>query len=454
MRCMELASFVVPVDMINVNKEGTLKEIKIALLGFGTVGQGVYELLQKNKRHLGEKLGLEFNIKKILVRDKAKKRESQAPDELLTTDFKEILEDKEISIICELMGGVEPAKTYILSALDKGKLVVTANKAVLAEAGAEIFELAEKKRIFLGFEASVGGGIPVIKTLREALIGNQIERVTGIINGTTNYILTRMLEQNLSFEKALEEAQNKGYAEADPSLDLRGIDSAHKISILASLAFGFYIPYNKVYVEGLDEVDLMDLQFSRDFGYIVKLIAEARKIKNQIEIRVHPALLPENHILTSVRFNYNAILIRGDFVGDILLYGLGAGKEPTASAVVGDIVSSAEYLFAKNHPLIPYPKREEKESFIRPIEEGVFKYYFRFSAVDRPGVLSKIAGVLGKYGISIASVVQIGRQKRKGAVPIVMLTHETKEEKVISALKEIDTLDIVKGKTKRLRILD
>lgn len=431
-----------------------MREIKIALLGFGTVGQGVYELLQKNKRPLREKSGLEFVIKRILVRDPAKKRGGQAPLELFTTDFQEILTDRDISIVCELMGGLEPARSYILSALNQGKQVVTANKAVLAEAGAEIFELAEKKGAFLGFEASVGGGIPVIKTLREALIGNQIERVTGIINGTTNYILTRMLEQNITFEKALEEAQHRGYAEADPSLDLRGIDSAHKLSILASLAFGFYIPYQRVYVEGLEEVDLMDLQFARDFGYIVKLIAEARKIGKEVEIRVHPALLPENHILTSVRFNYNAIFIRGDFVGDILLYGLGAGKEPTASAVVGDIVASAEYLLSKKPPLVAYPGPSQGEISIRPIQESIFRYYFRFSALDRPGVLSQIAGILGKYGISIASVVQIGRQKRKGAVPIVMLTHETKEEKVRSALKEIDTLDIVKGKTRRLRILD
>ncbi len=431
-----------------------MREVKIALLGFGTVGQGVYELLQKNRRPLREKSGLEFVIKRILVRDTAKKREVQAPSELFTTDFQEILKDRDISIVCELMGGHEPARSYILSALSQGKQVVTANKAVLAESGAEIFELAEKKGAFLGFEASVGGGIPVIKTLREALIGNQIERVTGIINGTTNYILTRMLEQNITFEKALEEAQHRGYAEADPSLDLRGIDSAHKLSILASLAFGFYIPYKRVYVEGLEEVDLMDLQFARDFGYIVKLIAEARKIGKEVEIRVHPALLPENHILTSVRFNYNAIFIRGDFVGDILLYGLGAGKEPTASAVVGDIVAAAEYLLSQKRPLVAYPGLSPGEISIRPIEESIFRYYFRFSALDRPGVLSKIAGVLGKFGISIASVVQIGRHKKKGAVPIVMLTHETKEEKVRSALKEIDTLDIVKGKTRRLRILD
>lgn len=430
-----------------------LEEIKIALLGFGTVGQGVYELLQKNRDIFEDKLRIKITIKKILVRDITKKREIQAPSHLLTTNFKEILDDKEITIICELMGGIEPAKSYILSALSRGKQVITANKAVLAEYGAEIFEEARNQGAFLGFEASVGGGIPVIKALNEALIGNRIERITGIINGTTNYILTKMLEQNLSFEKALEEAKAKGYAEADPSLDLKGFDSAHKLSILASLAYGTFIPFEKVYVEGIENIDLMDLKFAKSFGYTIKLIAEAKMERDKVEIRVHPALLPENHILTSVKFNYNAIFIKGDFVGEVLLYGLGAGKESTASAVVGDMVSAIEYILSKNKPLIPYPSKNESVK-IKPMRHCVFKYYFRFSAIDRPGVLSKISGILGKYGISIASVVQIGRQKKKGAVPIVMLTHEAKEDKVEKALAEINTLDVLKGETKRFRIIE
>lgn len=431
-----------------------MREINIALLGFGTVGQGVYTLLEKNRELLKNRLGIDLRIKKILIRDKRKKRTVKVPQELFTTDFEEILKDKEISIICELMGGIEPARSYILSTLERGKQLITANKAVLAERGDEIFEMAKKKKAYLGFEASVGGGIPIIKTLREALIGNRIERVMGIINGTTNYILTRMLEHNLSFEKALEEAKAKGYAEPDPSLDLKGIDSAHKIAILASLAFGFFIPFEKVYVEGIEEISLMDLQFAKSFGYIVKLLAEARRYKNQIEIRVFPALLPENHILTSVRLNYNAILIKGDFVGEILLYGLGAGGEPTSSAVVSDIVSATEYLISQKSPLINYPIKNENTLPFRPMEQSVFKYYFRFSVLDQPGVLSKISGILGKNNISIASVVQIGRQKKKGAVPIVMLTHETEEKNVEIALKEIDNLEVVKAKTQKLRILE
>lgn len=432
-----------------------MKEIKIALLGLGTVGTGVYELLIKNSDLIKERTGIKPIIKKILVKDIKKKREIEVDKSLLTTDIEEILEDPEISIICELMGGIEPAKSYILKALQRGKEVVTANKAILAQYGDEIWEEAKKRKRFLGFEASVGGGIPVIKTLKEALIGNNIKSIIGIINGTTNYILTRMLENNLNFKDALKAAQTKGYAEADPSLDIKGIDSAHKISILASLAFGFYIPVSEVYTEGIEEIDLMDLKFAKDFGYIVKLLAFALKRKGKIEIRVHPTLIPENHVLTSVRLNYNALYISGDFVGDILLYGLGAGKEPTASAVVSDIIDAIEFSYFGKKPFIKYPLTKNNNFFnIRPIEEVEFKYYFRFSAIDKPGVLSKISGILGKNNISIASVVQIGRQKKKGSVPVVMLTHETKEKNVIKALKEIDKLDVVTAPTKKFRILD
>jgi homoserine dehydrogenase len=432
-----------------------MKEIKIALLGFGTVGMGVYELLQKNAELIKERVGIKPVVKRILVRDLKKKREVEVERGLLTNDVDDVLNDPEISIVCEVMGGIEPAKSYVLKALQKGKEVVTANKAILAQHGNEIWEEARRRKRFLGFEASVGGGIPVIKTLKEALIGNNIKSIIGIINGTTNYVLTRMLENNLNFKDALKSAQAKGYAEADPTLDIKGIDSAHKISILASLAFGFYIPVSEVYTEGIDEIDLMDLKFAKDFGYIVKLLAFARRKKGKIEVRVHPALIPENHVLTSVRLNYNALYITGDFVGDILLYGLGAGREPTASAVVSDIIDAIEYSYFGKKPFIKYPLTKNNNFFnIRPIEDVEFKYYFRFSAIDKPGVLSKISGILGKYNISIASVVQIGRQKKRGSVPVVMLTHETKEKNVLKALQEIDKLDVVTAPTKKFRILE
>lgn len=432
-----------------------MKEVKIALLGFGTVGMGVYELLKKRSELIEERIGIRPVIKKILVRDLQKKRDIEVDPKYFTTNIEEILEDPEISIVCELIGGIEPAKTYILKALQKGKEVVTANKAILAEYGHEIWEEARKRKRFIGFEASVGGGIPIIKTIKESLIGNSISSILGIVNGTTNYILTRMFENGLKFEDALKLAQNKGYAEADPSLDIKGIDSAHKISILASLAFGFFIPVSKVYTEGIEDIDLMDLKFAKDFGYIVKLLAFAKKRKEKIEVRVHPTLVPKTHVLTSIRLNYNALYITGDFVGDILLYGLGAGKAPTASAVVGDIIDAIRYTYFGKKPLIKYPLVKKNGSCdIRNIEEVEFKYYFRFSAIDKPGVLSKISGILGKNNISIASVVQIGRQKKKGSVPVVMLTHETKEKNVIKALEEIDKLDVVTAPTKKLRILE
>jgi homoserine dehydrogenase len=432
-----------------------MKQIKIGLLGFGTVGQAVYKLLTENSKNIAERTGFLPVIEKVLVRDLKKKRNLPIDPKLLTTDPEDILEHKEISIVCELMGGIKPAEEYILSALEKGKAVVTANKALLSEKGERVFSLVNERRLYLGFEASVGGGIPIIKTMKEALVGNKIKRIVGIANGTTNYILTQMLEKGMDFAKALRLAQEKGFAEADPSLDLKGIDSAHKLSLLASLAFNFFIPFDRVYVEGIDKIELIDLEFARQFGYVVKLLAIAKEDKGKYEIRVHPALIPEKHILTSVRFNYNAFYIQGDFVGDILLYGLGAGGAPTASAVVSDIVDAIEFLTTGKRGLISYPQYEEKKlERIRPIEDCEFRYYFRFQALDKPGVLSKISGILGKYGISIASVVQIGRQKGKGAVPIVMLTHETKEGLVSKALSEISKLDVVKGEVKKIRIFE
>jgi len=432
-----------------------MEEVKIGLLGFGTVGTGVFELLEKNRELIKERIGLVPVIKKILVRDLKKSRNTQVNPELFTTSFEEILEDPEISIVCELIGGISPAKDYVLRALQKGKEVVTANKAILAEYGDEIWGEALKNGRFLGFEASVGGGIPIIKTLREALIGNEIKSIVGIVNGTTNYILTKMLEENMDFREALKEAQKKGYAEADPTLDINGMDAAHKIAILASLSFGSFIKSSQVYVEGIEDIDLMDLTFAKNFGYIIKLLAFAIKQKNYIEVRVHPTLIPENHVLASIRLNYNAFYLTGDFVGDVLLYGLGAGKEPTASAVVSDIITAIEFSYFRKKPFIKYPLTFSQKSYkIRSMDEVEFKYYFRFSALDKPGVLSKISGVLGKYNISIASVVQIGRQKKKQAVPIVMLTHEAKEKNVAKALEEIDNLEVVSAPTKKYRIMD
>jgi len=429
-----------------------MEKVKVALLGCGTVGRGVYELLRKNRNLLTERTGFDIEVKKILVRNP--KKYEDIPKNLLTTEINDILNDSEIDVVCELIGGIEPAKTFLLKSLSVGKEVVTANKAVLAEYGDELWKTAKSKARFLGFEASVGGGIPVIKTLKEALVGNEILSIVGIINGTCNYILTKMIEEDVSFLQALEEAKAKGYAEADPTLDVNGMDSAHKIAILASIAFGFFIPVKEVYVEGIDGIELIDLKFAKQFGYVVKLLAFAIKTGEEIEVRVHPTLIPENHVLASIRLNYNALHITGDQVGDVLLYGLGAGREPTASAVVSDIVDAASYRLFKKRGFIKYPLTKSNNVYkIRLMEEVEFKYYFRFFAKDKPGVLSKISGILGDYDISIASVVQVGRKNEHGSVPIVMLTHETKEKNVRAALKEISKLDVVTDEPKTLRIL-
>jgi len=428
-----------------------MQEIGIGLLGFGVVGTGVWRLLSENGEFLARKTGVRLSIRRILVRDPGKRRPVEVPGGLLTTRVEDILEDPAIQVVCELVGGLEPARTYILSALERGKHVVTANKAVLAEYGPEVFAAAESAGCEVFFEAAVGGGVPIIKTLRESLAANRIRRITAIVNGTCNYILTRMSEEGLSFAEALAEAQDRGFAEADPALDISGRDSVHKLAILATLAYGAHVPAGRVHEEGIADLEVSDLVFAREFGYVLKLLAIAREEDGKVEVRVHPTLIPEGHVLASVRGAFNGFLLEGDFVGEVLLYGLGAGAEPTASAVVGDLLDAARLITSGARPA-PILFRDSPLS-LRPMEEVVSRYYFRFSAVDRPGVLSRISGVLGRHGISIASVIQKGRRE-KGSVPIVMLTHEAREADVRRALSEIDRLEVVTAPTRLLRILE
>ncbi len=428
-----------------------MREVGVALLGLGVVGSGVYKLIKENGDLIVKRTGCRISIKRILVRDPNKKREVEVPRDLLTNSFEEILRDPEVDVVCEVMGGLEPARTYIVSSLYSGRHVVTANKAVLAEYGPEVFKAADFAGRGLFFEASVGGGVPIIKTIRESLAANRIQRLTAIVNGTCNYILTRMQEDGLSFAEALSEAQRLGFAEADPSLDISGTDSAHKLAILATLSYGSFVSAKDVYVEGIEGLEPLDLSFAKEFGFVTKLLAIARESEEGLEVRVHPTLVPEGHMLASVRLAFNAFLMKGNFVGDILLYGLGAGRNPTASAVVADLIDAARVIVSGSAPPSLLYRKEPMK--IKPIEKVVCRYFFRFSAVDRPGVLSKISGILGKYDISIASVIQKGRQT-VGSVPIVMLTHEAKEEAVRKALAEIDRLDVVTAPTKLLRILE
>ena len=424
--------------------------INVGIIGFGTVGSGTVRILLENKDVLAERLGFEINLKKIAARDILKKRDIKVPEGILTADVDTLLNDPEIRIIVELIGGINPAKEYILKALSKGKHVVTANKALLATDGSEIFAAAHKAGVEIGFEASVAGGIPIIKVIREGLIANRIKALYGIINGTTNYILTKMTEENMEFADALSGAQKLGYAEADPTFDIEGIDSAHKLSILAYLAYGIPFPFHDIYTEGISRISPLDISFASEFGYKVKLLAITKEADSEIELRVHPTMVPQDFLISKVDGSFNAIYIDGDATGSTLYYGRGAGAAPTGSAVVSDIADIARDINNNVKERIPMAKAGRAFK-IKKMDEVVSKYYFRFSALDKPGVLSKISGILGTYNISITSVIQKGR-KIGEAVPLVVLTHEATEKDMRKAIEEIDRLAIVMGKTIIIRV--
>ncbi|MGB9712936.1 MAG: homoserine dehydrogenase [Dissulfurimicrobium sp.] len=429
--------------------------INVGILGFGTVGSGAALILLNNSRLLEERSGVKIRLKRICDRNIKDLKDLDAPGCALTADAADLINDPELDIFVELIGGIEPARTLILSAIDRGKHVVTANKALLATHGREIFEAANRHKVSVGFEASVGGGIPVIKTLKEGLVANRFQAVMGIMNGTANYILSRMTDEGLAFEEVLKEAQTIGYAEADPAYDIEGVDTAHKLAILATLAFGTSVGVDDIYIEGITGISPLDIEFAKAFGYNIKLLAIARDSSEGLELKVHPTMVPRDHLLAQVSGAYNAFYLIGDAIGKIMLYGLGAGKMPTGSAVISDIVDIAKSIAsgAKNNGLTESRLRTLQPLKRRPIAATQGRYYFRFSAVDKPGVLAKIAGVLGEFGISIESVVQKGR-RRDSSVPIVMLTHEAIDAKVLEALKIIDNLDIVLGKTVLIRIED
>ncbi|ROR01650.1 homoserine dehydrogenase [Desulfosoma caldarium] len=433
-----------------------MDSIRIGLIGWGTVGCGMLQTLRENAKEIQARVGVRMDVVRVADLDLDSPRPVSVDPHLLTRSAQDILDDPSIHIVVELIGGLEPARSFIMKALEKGKHVVTANKALLAHHGNEIFAQAAKCGRSVGFEASVAGGIPLLKAIREGLSANRLDTLFGILNGTANYILTRMTEDGLPFAQALAEAQRHGYAEADPSLDVDGIDTAHKLAIASAMSFGTSIRLDKVYVEGIRDIDLLDVQFASEFGYRLKLLAIARNTNGLVELRVHPTLIPERHVLASVRGAYNAVHIHGNAVGNIMLYGLGAGMLPTGSAVVADLVDLARDMtlgIVHRVPPLGFLPEYSSEMPVKPMDDVVTRYYFRFSAVDRPGVLSKISGVLGANQISIAAVIQKGREV-EGAVPIVMLTHEAVEKDVRRSLEAIDRLDIVRGPTKLLRIED
>ncbi len=431
-----------------------MKTIGVGLIGWGTVGCGVVEVLDKNAAAIEKRLGMHLELKRVADLDLDRPRPVAVPREKLTTRAEEVLNDPEIQIVVELMGGIGAARQFIIQALENKKYVVTANKALLAHHGNELFEVAARHDRSIGFEAAVAGGIPFIKSLREGLAGNQIDTIFGILNGTANFILTRMTQQGLAFQDALREAQEKGYAEANPALDIEGADTAHKLAIASAIAFGTPIQFDQVYVEGITGIDPIDIEFGEEFGYRLKLLAIARNRDDQLEMRVHPTLIPHHHVLANVDGAYNAVHVHGNAVGNIMLYGLGAGMMPTGSAVVSDLIDVARDIIGSTPGRIPplaFRRESLKEAVIKPISAITTCYYFRFAVLDRPGVLSKIAGILGQNQISIAAVIQKGRQVG-GSVPIVMLTHEAVESSVQQALAEINRLDVVAGPTRLIRI--
>ena len=428
-----------------------MRIINVGIIGFGTVGSGTAKILLSNREILSNKSGIDINIKKIADLDIKKDRGLKLPDNALINDAEKILNDPEIDIVVELIGGIKPAKDFILKAIRNKKHVVTANKALLAKEGNEIFSEAEKYGVEIGFEASVAGGIPIIKIIREGLIANKILAIYGIINGTSNYILTKMTDEGCEFADALKEAQRLGYAEADPTFDVEGTDSAHKLAILATLAYGMPLSLDKIYTQGITNITAQDIEFARELGYKIKLLAIAKSLDNKVELRVHPTMLPRDYFISKVDGVFNAVYVQGDAVGDALYYGRGAGDMPTGSAVVSDIIDIARNINKQSVGRINSNIAKDSGLKIKNMDDVEAMYYFRFSALDKPGVLSKISGVLGNCNISIASVIQKGRRVGE-AVPLIVLTHKAKEKDVVKAVSEIDKLSVIADKTLYIRV--
>ena len=424
-----------------------MKSLKIGLLGLGTVGGGVYSLIKRKKSLIEARSGIRLDL--VRMADRNQSFPFPIDRKIFTRQAEPVLKDPRVEVVVELIGGLHPALEFVLTALKNGKDVVTANKALLAEYGDQIYRTAEKYGQHVFFEASVGGGIPVIQALREGLVANQVQSIYSIINGTSNYILSEMSERHVDFSAALKDAQKKGYAEANPKLDVEGIDAAHKLTVLASLAFGKMISFKDVYAEGITQIRSEDIQFADEFGYCVKLLAIAKKMSGGVEARVQPTLVPKTHPLANVNGAFNAVLIRSDETGDLLFYGRGAGSEPTASAVVSDLVALAKAReLPRNFSAPKFPKGKLQ---VKKISTILSRYYLRFHVVDRPGVLAKITQILGKYKISISDVIQ--KEWRVGkVVPLILLTHFAHEESVRKALLAIDRLSVINGKSQVLRI--
>ena len=430
-----------------------MQQVKLGIIGGGTVGSGVYEALQRNGSLVASRLGTRVSVERVAVRDLKKKRATKIPAKLLTTDWREVVFDPHVQLVAELIGGTTIAREAIMAALKLGKPVITANKALLSAHGEELFAAAQKYGTNLYYEASVCGGIPIIKSLREGFVGNRINAMYGIVNGTCNYILTRMKLEGADFGEVLADAQKLGYAETPPDLDIDGHDAAHKTGILASLAHGFWVNPKKIHVEGIRPVSALDIKFAGELGYTIKLLGTVKKLEGngRVQVSVFPTLVPNSHVLASVNGVFNAVFVRGDVVGDSLFYGRGAGKDATASAVLSDIGDAVLDLKSGVKNRLPAFVPHECAGCVAPIDEVVSQYFVRLNVVDKPGVLAKIATIFGQSNIGISSVIQ--PEGHEGAsVPLIFMLHYATNGAVKRALNQIAKLPAVKGQPVMFRV--
>ncbi|WP_029917807.1 homoserine dehydrogenase [Pelobacter seleniigenes] len=431
-----------------------MKSIKVGLLGFGTIGTGVVRVFQNNADVIESRLGHRLELIKIADLDITTDRGVQLDAGILTTDVEQVISNPEVDIVIELIGGYEPAKSFILKAISQGKHIVTANKALMALHGQEIVAAANENGVSVMFEAAVGGGIPIISAIKENLCANRFSSVLGILNGTCNFILSKMTDEGGDFAPVLKEAQQLGYAEADPTFDIEGVDTAHKIALLSALCFGTTVDFNQVYREGISNIDGIDIRFASQMGYKIKLLAIGKNYGDQIEVRVHPTMIPDTYQLAEVDGVFNAVRLTGDFVGPTLLYGSGAGMDATASAVMGDVMAISRDQIAGARPRIPimgYCAEQIRTLPVKAMSEIESHYYLRFTTVDRPGVLAKIAGCLGRHNISIQSMLQ-PESHEADSVPIVLMTHAALEADISQSLAEIEELDIIVQPTRLIRV--
>lgn len=432
-----------------------MKPINVGLLGLGTVGGGTLTVLRRNETEITRRAGRAIRVKSAVVRDLKKAQAHAGSDIKISLDAADVVDNPEIDIVVELIGGTSQAKDWVLRAIQNGKHVVTANKALLALHGNEIFAAAQAKGVMVAFEAAVAGGIPIIKAVREGLSANRIEWVAGIINGTTNFILSEMRDKGLAFDTVLAEAQRLGYAEADPTFDIEGVDAAHKLTILAAIAFGIPMQFDKAHIEGISKLTREDIQYAEELGYRIKLLGITKRVAQGIELRVHPTLIPYRRLIANVEGVMNAVLVKGDAVGATLYYGRGAGAEPTASAVVADLVDVTRMHTADPEHRVPHlafqPDALSSEPVL-PMSEVRTAYYLRMRALDQPGVLADITRILADLGISIDAMLQKEPSMGETLVDIIMLTHETVEKHIDSAIAQIQALPTIPGSVTKLRL--